>query len=72
MPNNASNFTDDLFFLYILGITVPEDVTHVRVHRSVKSIPAGAFEDCRQLEEVVLPEGLQEIGENTFYGCRLL
>ena len=60
------------FFLYKLGIKVPWDVRHVCVHHSIAAIQAGAFLDHHQLKEIVLPEGLQEIGEYAFLGCRML
>eukprot|EP00579_Thalassiosira_antarctica_P025553 CAMPEP_0202028500 /NCGR_PEP_ID=MMETSP0905-20130828/63482_1 /ASSEMBLY_ACC=CAM_ASM_000554 /TAXON_ID=420261 /ORGANISM="Thalassiosira antarctica, Strain CCMP982" /LENGTH=427 /DNA_ID=CAMNT_0048592209 /DNA_START=267 /DNA_END=1550 /DNA_ORIENTATION=+ len=60
------------FFLYKLGIIVPQHVEHVRVHHSVKFIPAFAFEGRRQLKDVVLPEGLRKIGEDAFNDCESL
>ena len=72
MSSNAGNFSDVPFFLYKLGITVPEDVTHVCVDHSVLALPTGAFERCRQLKEVVFPEGLREIGRSAFYDCKSL
>ena len=51
---------------------VPEDVTHVRVDPSVTFIPASAFEDREQLEEVELPEGLLTIEPKAFANCYLL
>mmetsp|Transcript_1502 Transcript_1502/g.2932 ORF Transcript_1502/g.2932 Transcript_1502/m.2932 type:complete len:203 (+) Transcript_1502:122-730(+) len=60
------------FFLYKLGITVPEDVKRLRVDPSVAALPANAFAGRRQLKEVVLPEGLEEIGRRAFNSCRSL
>ena len=51
---------------------VPEDVTRVRVDSSVTIIPAQAFEDHVELEEVELPEGLVTIENCAFYHCKSL
>ena len=48
---------------------VPEDVTIVRFHSSVKEIREDIFKECRQLKEAVFNEGLQKIGRNAFYNC---
>ena len=37
----------------------------------VKAIGAGAFLACGSLEEIVLPAGLEFIGEDAFYGASL-
>ena len=72
MSTNGSNSDNASFFLYILGITVPSDVSHIRVDPSVTVIPARAFHGRGQLKEVVLPKGLQGIGAHAFYDCRSL
>ena len=72
MGNHTSRFTNAPFFLYTDGVIVPQDVTHVCVHPSVATIPARAFVGHRQLKEVVLPEGLEEIGRRAFNSCRSL
>ena len=43
------------------SLTLPE---------TVQSVPSLAF--CRNLEKIVLPEGLTIIGETSFYGCEQL
>ena len=47
---------------YMEGDHVPETVTHANVQDAVRRLPHAAFQDCRRLREVVLPEGLEEIG----------
>jgi len=59
-------------FLYRLGAIVPRDVVRVVVHHSIKVIPYRVFRGRRQLKEVLLPEGLEEIGEYAFSRCELL
>jgi len=48
---------------------VPRNVTIVRFHSSVTELGDCMFDECRQLKEVVLNEGLWKIGRNAFYGC---
>ena len=51
---------------------IPRDVARVKVHSSIKKIPMETFKECSQLTNVDLPEGLEEIGEGAFWGCRSL
>lgn len=57
------------FFLYAPGVKVPRNVTRVRVQSSVKVVPNDVFAHCRLMKEVVLPEGLLEIGAWAFDCC---
>ena len=50
---------------------VPRDVTHVRIHSSIRAIKE-AFYERRQLVTVILGDGLEEIGVDTFKGCKSL
>ena len=43
-----------------------------RVAEVVKRISKSAFRNCNQLTEIVLPEGLEVIGDTAFYGCTQL
>jgi len=54
------------------AVQVPDDVTHVRVGSSVTVIPDSAFQEHRKLEVVELPEGLVQIRDYAFDGCRSL
>jgi hypothetical protein len=63
------------YFVYHEGMEeydVPEDVTHVRIHSSVRAIGDGAFYDRRLLRIVILNEELEEIGEWAFQYCESL
>ncbi len=57
---------------------VPGDVTHVRIHSTVRAIwdwtgnKRGQFEERRQLRIVILNEELEKIGPFTFAECRSL
>ena len=53
-------------FVYTEGVVVPHDVVRVRVHPSVTVIPHGKFQNCTQLKEVELCDGLLEIGGSAF------
>lgn len=54
------------------GQTVPKDVEHVRFHPSVVKVDRDVFRNCYKLREVVLNNGLREIGSNAFSYCNLL
>ena len=54
------------------GCAVPKDVTIVRFHPSVIEVENDAFEDCIELREVVLNDGLKKIGWWAFYDCTSL
>eukprot|EP00580_Thalassiosira_gravida_P001079 CAMPEP_0201603884 /NCGR_PEP_ID=MMETSP0492-20130828/4197_1 /ASSEMBLY_ACC=CAM_ASM_000837 /TAXON_ID=420259 /ORGANISM="Thalassiosira gravida, Strain GMp14c1" /LENGTH=359 /DNA_ID=CAMNT_0048067779 /DNA_START=263 /DNA_END=1338 /DNA_ORIENTATION=- len=56
-------------FLYKLGVNVPKVVIRVVIHPSVKILPKEVFAVCFSLKEVVLPEGLEEIGDGAFADC---
>jgi hypothetical protein len=51
------------------GEEVPNDVTHVKIHSSVRAIRNEAFEHRSQLRIVILNEELEEIGEWAFFHC---
>lgn len=71
VKKNEVNDGGHLFrsFLYTEGATVPQDVTHIEVHRSTKVLRRKAFAGLRHLEEVILHEGLQIIEANAFHDC---
>lgn len=58
--------------MYTPGVAVPRDVAHLLVPPSVEVVPANVFEDLEHLKEIVLSEGLREIGENVLHRCRSL
>ena len=82
--NDASVVTTDNYFLFRNGVTVPKTVTHVHFHSSVKYVDPWyyngfsyfrqheVFTNCRALVKVVLNNGLEKIGENTFGHCSSL
>ena len=64
---------DDDVFVYMGGNQfVPRDVTHVRIHKSVKIICKEAFSHCRNLESVEMHDGVEIIEEEAFYWCTSL
>jgi len=69
MSNNTSL---DVFEYTGRGQTIPKDVVSVRFHQSVVEVEEKAFEDCKQLKEVILNDGLREIGEEAFHHCESL
>ncbi len=55
--DHADDGDDDDVFVYMGGHQeVPRDVTHVRVHKSVKIIRARAFMHCRNLVSIAMHE----------------
>jgi len=54
------------------GDRVPDDVTHVRIHSSITKIDDYAFHKKIHLKEVLLNEGLEEIGYHAFSYCSSL
>src|SRR6056300_1673266 len=57
-------------FVYMGGDQqVPEDVTHVRVHKSVKIIARAAFCGCMFLVSIEMHDGVEIVGEWAFYEC---
>ena len=60
----------DTIFVYLGGEqVVPDDVTHVIIDRSVKIIPPDAFYRREQLVAVKMHEGIEKVGERSFYCC---
>lgn len=45
-----------------------KNIQEYRVPRSVRFISSGAFKDCSSLEQVILHEGIEEIGDIDYYG----
>ena len=43
-------------------------MTSVKLHGGIKKIADRAFYDCTSLREIVIPEGVEEIGESAFSG----
>jgi len=54
------------------GDRVPDNVTHARIHPSVTGIRQNAFHSREHLKEVVLNEGLINIGLGAFMNCSSL
>jgi len=54
------------------GDRVPDNVTHARIHPSVIGIRQNAFHSREHLKEVVLNEGLINIGLGAFMNCSSL
>jgi hypothetical protein len=62
---------DDVFIYMGDDQRVPEDVTHVRVHKSVKTI-RGAFNECIHLVSIEMHDGVEIIEWWAFYNCTSL
>ncbi len=55
-----------------VDIVIPATVAYDGADYPVTSIGSSAFEYCRSLENITLPEGLQTIGRGAFYDCATL
>jgi hypothetical protein len=51
---------------------IPEDVTRLKIHPSVRAIKDRAFSWRRQLVTAILNDGLEEIGKCAFNQCTSL
>ena len=63
------------FFIYYDWMErddIPRDVTHVRIHASVRRIKDEAFKDRTELRIAILNAGLEEIGRRAFRACHSL
>ena len=58
--------------IYEPGEAVPRDVTCIIIPGSVRVVPAEVFYDNHSLREVVLEEGVVEVGYRAFFNCSLL
>ena len=60
-------------FVYMGGDQrVPRDVTHVRVHKSVKIIREYAFRNCINLVSIEMHDGVEIIEQLAFWYCTSL
>ena len=71
MDNDTDTPSKVIMFEY-KGEDVPQKVTHVRLNPSVVEIDNEAFHRRDKLREVVLNDGLREIGAHAFNGCKEL
>ena len=74
MSNNNNNASAEVVFEYTgnKGCAVPKNVTIVRFHPSVVEVESQAFDECRNLSEVVFNNSLQMIGDRAFWACTSL
>jgi hypothetical protein len=72
MADNNGNNNGDVFVYMGGDQEVPEDVTHVRVHKSVKIIPRQAFIHCTNLVSIEMHDGVEIIEEKAFEECESL
>ena len=55
---------------YSGSITIPHSVTHNGISYSVTEIGKEAFDGCKGLTSITLPNSVTEIGIFAFYGCK--
>ena len=70
--DHADDDGDDVFVYMGGDQRVPRDVTHIRIHKSVKIISREAFLNCRKLVTIEMHDGVEIIEKWAFYDCRSL
>jgi hypothetical protein len=71
--DHADDDGNNDIFIYMGGDQrVPDDVTHVRIHKSVKIITREAFIGCRNLVSIEMHDGVEIIKELAFTYCTSL
>ncbi len=53
----------------ILLSAVSTDISKAKIHPDTKIISANAFNKCSSLKEITIPEDIEYIGDEAFYGC---
>ena len=61
--------TDEYTGDYSGSVTIPATVTHDGTTYSVTIIGVGAFDDCRNLTAINIPNSVTTIGDGAFEGC---
>ena len=56
-------------YRYTGKVVIPSTVTYNGRTLTVASLSRDAFYNCKQLTEVVMPNTIQEIGNDCFYDC---
>ena len=69
MKKKNSKVMGEVHYEYTWSDVVPKNVTHVRFYPSVVKVRIEAFECRDKLREVILNDGLREIGRGAFQGC---
>ena len=57
---------------YSSSINIPSKIIYEGIKCSVTSIGDYAFSGCRNLTDIIIPEGVTSIGTGAFYGCSSL
>lgn len=48
---------------------IPSNIAKVKILKETTTIPYGAFYNCEEILEIILNEGITEIGKYAFYNC---
>lgn len=65
----AVTYHSPTYHAYSGTVTIPSAVTFKGETYNVTSIGEAAFAYCKDLTEIIIPEGVTRIGHNAFYDC---
>ena len=68
----ADQSSDKSVYSAYTTVSIPASVTYNNYTYPVTSIGTSAFENCSNLQSVVLPSSVTTIGQDAFYGCSQL
>ncbi len=78
-PNNQKNFefslkSNDCYYIKSVKSTEIETIEIPTTYngKKIKGIGNNAFENCKNLKNIIIPEGIEEIETNAFKGCENL
>ena len=70
--NNSANWEDNLLYIDDCLISVKESESIVNVKESTRLIADAAFEGCKSLTSITIPNRVTNIGNRAFEGCSSL
>lgn len=76
MPFIGGSRVENTYMAFIFGgqelsnvTNIPSTLKKVKISEGLTIISQGAFQHCRMIEEIELPNSIEFIGDYAFYGC---
>ena len=69
---NENNPYAVLYGVNVTDTLTKENISEVTIHADTKAIYPSAFQGCKALESVVVPDGVKSLGSYAFAGCSAL